>query len=284
MWLVPLSALTLFPSFEFHQLALSPYVADAQPGPTPIPGISAPIRGLELSYRHLSGNDDAETDQLKGMLSGSSETLMARVSIDDEGIIQLDQLRADAMLASLRVRRNLGDMLDLSLIGGHWENSWGVVDRANFRLTAISPSNLTLVGLSNTDQDDDAKLKYYISIGGGIGGEFIARFLGPVGVYGRFVGKATTQNRHRPDAKNTVRNEVSVDPALGLALIGDKGTLLLSGWGDLTTQWETRDADGRTGIDRQYIAWGLRLTGRLDPGGESGLELDSDRDEARDAL
>ena len=272
MWLVPLSALTLFPSVEYHQLSVGPYVADVQPGPTPIPGLSAPIRGLELSYQHLSEDDEAEEDPLQGAFTGSSETLTARVSLSEDGIIQLDQLRADAMLASLRIRRNLGDMLDLSLIGGHWESTWGVIDRASFRLTAISPSNLTLVGLSNTDQDDDAKLKYYISIGTGVGGEFIGRLMGPVGVYGRFVGKATTQNRHRPDAKNTVRNEVSVDPALGLALIGEKGTLVLSGWGDLTTQWETRDADGRSGIDRQYIAWGLRLTGRLDPGGDSESE------------
>ena len=31
----------------------------------------------------------------------------------------------------------------------------------------------------------------------------------------------------------------------------------------MTTQWETRDEDGKSGVDRQYMAWGLRLQGRF---------------------
>ena len=58
---------------------------------------------------------------------------------------------------------------------------------------------------------------------------------------------------------------------------------MLTGWGDMTTQWETRDADGRSGIDRQYMAWGLRLTGRLDSG-DSGLKAVDEAPEIRASL
>ncbi|MFT5686598.1 MAG: hypothetical protein ACI8RZ_007554 [Myxococcota bacterium] len=267
MWLVPLSALTLLPSPEYHQLSVGPYAATVRPGPVPIPDFgTAPIRGMELSYHRLTADTSDKDGILGGQFSGNTETITARIGVDQDGYIQLDQLRADSLLASLRIRRNLGDTLDLSLIGGHWMSTWGLAEGDQYRLRALVPSNLTLVGLSNTDQDNDEKLKYYFSIGSGFGGEFIGRALGPIGVYGRAIVKLTSQNRHRPDQKNSVRNEVWFEPMLGLAYIGTEGSVILSGWGEVTTQWETRDDDGRSGIDRQYIAGGLRLTGRLGVG------------------
>ena len=282
MWLVPLSTLTLFPSSEYHQLSAGPNVAAVQSGAVPIPIFpGAPIQGVELVYQRLSESVDSSDEGIFDQrFTGNTETFTARISVDEQGLVQLDQLRADALLASIRIRRNLGDLFDLSLLGGHWESSWSLVDNGSFRVNALSPSNLTLVGLSNTDQDNDTKLKYYISIGTGIGGEFIGRLLGPIGVYGRAVGKATTQNRHQAEAKNHVRHEVHVEPSLGVAFIGPEGALLLTGWGEMTTQWETRDTDGRSGIDRQYAAWGLRLTGRLN----AGEAIEEEEDIIRAAL
>jgi hypothetical protein len=268
MWLVPLSALSTLPSPEYHQLTIGPYSAAVQPGAVPIPSPgSAPIRGLELSYQRLTEDLPRGHGALDKRFTGNTETFTARVGVDEDGFIQLDQLRADSMLASLRVRRHLGDRLDLSLIGGHWMSTWGVAEGPGYRLRALAPTNLTLVGLSNTDQDDDEKLKYYISIGGGLGGEFIGQMLGPVGVYGRAIGKLSSQNRHRADADNFVRHEAMFEPMFGLAWIGAEGSVILSGWGEVTTQWEPRDDDGQSGIDRQYIAMGLRLSGRLGVGG-----------------
>lgn len=267
MWLVPLSALSSLPSAEHHQLTIGPYVAAVQPGPVPISsGSTAPLRGVEFSYQHLS-EEDSETDtRLGGMFSSNTKTISARIHVNQDGYISTDRLQADSVFASARIRRNLGDHLDLSILGGHSLGTWGIAEGPRYRLQALVPSNLTLLGLSNTDQDDDEKLKYYISIGSGLGGEFIGQVAGPLGVYGRILAKATTQNRHRPDAKNTVRNEVMFEPQLGLSYIGTEGAVILSGWGEVTTQWETRDDDGRAGVDRQYIAGGLRLSGRLGVG------------------
>ncbi|MDG1479008.1 MAG: hypothetical protein P8R54_05420 [Myxococcota bacterium] len=268
MWLVPLSALSMLPSPEHHQLSIGPYVAAVQSGPVPIPDRStASLQGVELSYLRFSEEDSEKGSLLSGRFANNTEAFSARIGIDQAGYIKLDRLQADSMLASVRVRRNLGDRLDLSIIGGHWIGSRRLAEGPRYRLTALVPSNLTLLGLSNTDQDDDEKLKYYISIGSGLGGEFIGQVVGPIGVYGRVLIKSTAQNRHRRDERNTVRNEVMLEPQLGLSYLGTGGTLILSGWGEVTTQWEPRDSDGRSGVDRQYIAGGLRLSGRLGMGG-----------------
>jgi hypothetical protein len=47
-----------------------------------------------------------------------------------------------------------------------------------------------------------------------------------------------------------------------LGYLSESFGILVSGWAELGTQWETRDADGKSGVDRQQLMWGLRLTAR----------------------
>ncbi len=209
---------------------------------------------------------DSAEDAVLGGWSGR-----VRAYASPSGPIQLDQLQLDSRVLSVRVRPQLGDALDLAFLGGSWESSFyaGDTGRAQYRLFA--PNNLTLLGLSNTDQDDDEKFKYYISIGTGGGVDVVARLLGPFGVGLRALGEARTMNRHQGAARNFVRHDVRAEAEVGPSLIFLQSVWSLRGWAELHTQWEPRDAAGRDGVDRQYGAWGLRLSGRFYRGDERAL-------------
>ena len=261
--MIPLStALSLFPSAAHSQLSVGLYGHTVAPHPISL-GTPPPLTGLEVRFHELSEDENLEeVELLSSPFIGTQSGAMLRMYIDPDGILQVDQLHADSVLASVRVRRELGDLFDLALLGGHWETTWTAVDTGRFQLRAITPHNLTLLGFSNTDQDDDSKLKHYISIGSGIGGELIGTLLGPVGIFAQAQGLARTMNRHRADARNYVRHEVCGEAELGVAWTGTRHALMLTGWSELTTQWETRDDDGKSGVDRQQTAWGIRLSGR----------------------
>ena len=186
--------------------------------------------------------------------------LDARVYIDERGVFQVDQLRLESGLASLRVRPLLGDGLDLALLGGSWETTWTYLDLADLQIQVYSPTVLTLLGFSNTDFDDDRMLQHYWAAGIGPGVRVTGRVVGSVGVFGHAEALGRSFNRHQRDAPNQVRHEASAEASLGLGYFGGDSSVLFGGWGEIVTQWETRDADGMSGVDRQYAAFGVKLT------------------------
>jgi hypothetical protein len=186
--------------------------------------------------------------------------LDARFYLDDRGVFQVDQLRLESGLASLRVRPLLGDGLDLALLGGAWDTTWSYIDIADLQVQVYSPTVLTLLGFSNTDFDDDKVLKHYFAAGIGPGVRVTGRVVGPFGVFGHAEALGRSFNRHQADAKNQVRHEASAEGSLGLGYFADESSVLLGGWGEIVTQWETRDRDGMSGVDRQYAAFGVTLT------------------------
>lgn len=269
-----LASLLLFPSFEHHRVYVGPYGHGV--APEAINVLEAPLwqlNGLEVGWRHFQ--EDGLRDSLTADLgelgewtpTGTEHPVSARLFIAPDGTVRVDQLNVSTALFSIHSRPLLGDTLDLSLLGGKWETTVAALDTGRAQLRLVLPSEMTLLGFSNTDFDRDRRLKYYLSIGAGAGGEVLSRVLGPIGLYGRAVGFARTLNRHQGDARNQVRHEVSGDLELGVALVGERQAFWLSGWGELASQWETRDSDGKSGIDRQYGAWGLRLNGRFHPSG-----------------
>lgn len=236
----------------FDQVGVGVYAHETVAGPVTDFSTLVPPTGLEISHRNTGmwTEDAGRNDHL-------------RLYRDPSGAIRVDQLVLDGPAMSVRVRPELGDHFDLGLLGGVWESTWQTYsgDRATAR--AYTPSNLTLLGFSNTDEDTDEKLKYYISIGAGVGGEVAAELIGPVGIVLRAEGFARTRNRHRAGMENTVRHEVDAEIEGGLGLVGLDPGVFVTAWAELNTQWETRDDDGANGLDRQHAAAGARICVRF---------------------
>lgn len=265
-----LSSLLLFPSFEHHRVHVGLYNHQVESPQVRIDTLPVwPANGLEVGWRHFTesdfsfGEEFSLNDDEERSFSGSETPTHARLYLSPEGTVNIDQLSLGTALFGATVRPQLGDVLDLSFLGGKWVSTVAAVDTGRFQLRGLVPSELTLLGFSNTDFDEDRKLKYYISVGSGLGGELIGRIIGPLGVYGRAIGNARTFNRHQGGTENQVRHELHAEAEAGLAILGQRQAFWVSGWGELTSQYETRDEDRKSGVDRQYLAWGLRLNGRF---------------------
>lgn len=266
------SSLFLFPTLEHHRVWVGSYghvTSVQQLNVTDLP--LQRLNGLDIGWRHFEPDEEEtpswwpEDNEDFSLWSGEGSTrpVYARVFVDEQGTVQLDRLHLESGIGGFRIRRELGDMADLGLISGYQELTVAATDTGRFQFRALMPLDLTLLGFSNTDFDDDKRLKYYIAAGGGLGGEILGKVLGPIGVFGRATGFARTMNRHQGDARNQVRHEVVIDAEVGVATIGRRQAFWLSAWGELISQWETRDNGGKDGLDRQYGAWGIRLNGRF---------------------
>ncbi len=254
MDLLATTALTLFPSPDHQELGVGPYAHEV--GEVVLAeGAQLDATGMDIMWRRTK---DSLADH-----TGTGESARIRLSSDPERGVVVDNLSLDSMLLSMRVRPELGDAFDLGLLLGTWEEVWKAGDNGRTQWRVFSPVSLTLLGFSNTDQDDDQRLKHYISAGMGIGGETIARIAGPLGLQTRLDAKGRTTNRHRNGDVNTTRHETALNAELGLSWLRSKQAWVLGGWAEHRTQWEPRDLEGRDGVDRQYFAGGVRLSARF---------------------
>ncbi len=263
--------LAMFPSPDHTEVGVGPYGYDTAPAAMEFQGLPSPGEGLELMGRRIFDTTDPD-------ITGTGENFRLRLYRNQDGLVRLDQLSYDGLLFSVRYRPELGDKLDLSALFGTWEEVWAWdTGRSQYRL--FLPLTLTALGFSNTDQDEDERLKYYAAAGAGVGGEALVRLVGPIGVQLRAEAKAKSTNRHRGGEINTVRHEVRGAAELGLSYLRERQAWILGSWAEQITQWEPRDDDGADGVDRQYFAAGLRLSGRFykdDPYGDvdDGLDLE----------
>ncbi len=251
------------PGGENHvHVGLGPYTHVTDAGAVSLEGVDpTALDGFEItSYTSAEDLSEAlEAQDLEGADLLVGQRIVLRAYMDDTRTLQIDRLQIDGQLGSLRVRPELGDVLDIGLLGGSSIRRLGETGDENTHVELLAPWNLTLLGFSNTDQDEDEKLKHYISIGTGLGADLVARAAGPLGVHLRLLAEARTQNRHRKDAKNYVRHEITGEVEGGPALLTEHAAFSLTGWGEAVTQWETRDDDRRSGVDRQTLSWGVRL-------------------------
>lgn len=196
-------------------------------------------------------------------LDGLGSVSTFRLNVDERGRLAIGELSVNSPAVSVRIRPQLGDHFDLALLGGSWE---GVIDDGSLpggRWELFTPISLTLLGFNNTDQDDDSRLKHYFQAGLGVGGDVLLQAVGPFGVHLRAQGEARTQNRHRKDAPNYVRHEVLAAGEAQLAWLRDGQAWMFGVFSEIDTQWDPRDADGKSGVDRQVYNVGLRLTFRM---------------------
>jgi hypothetical protein len=240
-----------------HELGVG--LLGAAVAPAPLTGVdrAGASPGGEVTWRHENLWAELAPGSAYDQTMGDARV---RITGDPDGVMRLDRLELDMVPLSLRVRPQLGDRFDLSLLGGSIDEIWlqRELPRGFWRM--YSPTTITLLGLSDTDQDDDDKVKAYVQAGLGLGAEVLTGGIGPLGLHLRADGEARSLNRHRGGAlKNHVRHEIVGQIEGGLAWTGPAVGLRLDAWTELITQWETRDADGKSGADRQAWAAGLRL-------------------------
>ncbi len=184
--------------------------------------------------------------------------MQGRIFVDADGAVQLDRLQLDSPVAAARSRPLLGDLFELSLLGGRFDKTWLWTDLGPAQLHLYSPVSLTPLGFSNTDADPDSKFKVFVGLGAGPGVHLATRVAGPWGLSVRAEGMGHSLHRFRVGA-DQVRHELSGHGELGLGWFGPRSSVVVAGWAELISQFETRDAGGRHGADRRYSAGGVRL-------------------------
>lgn len=229
-----------------HTLAAAPVTGLA-------PADLAP--GVDLQMRWVSASIDG--DQRAAI--GSRDRV--RLFRDPAGPIRVDRIEATGVLAQLRVRPDLGDAFELSLGLARAEYAWTLGDAARAAWRVYSPIALLPIGLSNPADDTERRLHYAMQASGGLGGDVLARVVGPVGVHLR--AEAEAGSRRRFSAWSPVRHEVELLAEAGLAIVSTHQVWLVDGWLEHLTLWEPRDTAGRDGVDRQYVAGGVRVSGRF---------------------
>lgn len=272
-------SLTLFPTSDHREIGVGPYGFDQTAGPQLVNGIpSPPVEGLELMQRRVFDTEDALFESNTTPTGQGGRLRMYRAA---NGQIVLDQLVIESLPLNLRIRPDLGDTLDIGLFAGSWDEVWKFGDTGRMQWRVYSPLNVTALGLSKSDMGTD-ELRYYASVGGGVGGEILARIAGPVGVQVRAEGEANARRR-RERANNvhhSTRQELRAEAELGLSLLTEKQAWVLGLWGEHLWQYEPFDAGGRDGVDRTYFATGARISGRFYKDRERQLPvpgLDPDR-------
>lgn len=228
-------ALALLPSLEHRELAVGPYAVDSLATP-----------GLEVLTRHVDDTGNQMDLRMMRMADGS---------------VQLDRFELESMALTVRVRPNLGDQVAIGLCLGSWDQVWLSHNGARAQARLYSPMTLSGVGFSRTT-DDPEVFRYTATAGTGVGGEVLAKVVGPIGV--QLKGDVQASALRRAGAEHyTTRQEVAATAEVGLAVLARRQAWILGAWAEMVTQWEPWDLEGRDGVDREYWAAGARLSGRF---------------------
>lgn len=192
---------------------------------------------------------------------GTGLNQRVRISRDESGRTVFDELSLQARFVGLTIRPAMGDLFDVSILGGRWDQNVFGLSRPWTHLQVFVPAHLVGVGFSDTDADTDTAIRYYAAIGAGIGADWIVRLGGPVGLRLRAEGAADTMHRLRREERDQVRHEVWGRAESDLVLIDAEMPFTFGAWAEVRTQWEPRDTPD--GVDRQVLAGGVRFGLRL---------------------
>ena len=261
------SILSLYPNGDHHHLNVSLYAQDLS---SQAITLQNPQYGVDLRYRRLFSTNDPD-------VSPTGEGASLRFTQGENGGVQLDQLKVESFFFNVNMRPQRGDIFEMGLLLGSWDEVWLYRDSHRVQFQMYSPVNLNLIGLSKNQMDDDNRLKYFISAGAGLGTDLLLRAVGRFGIHTRLEGRVRSINRHLAQAPNSVRHELSGAAELGISWLQDSKAWQIGGWLEHITRWEPRDAEGRDGIDQQYFAGGVQLSARFYKRSSSELEPDLDK-------
>ncbi len=228
--------------------------ARQDPSASPAAFLDAPL-SIDLAARSVSTGP---------WLRGSGVSQRVRLSRDADGRTLIDEASLQARVFGLAIRPAAGDLLELTLFGGRWEQNVYGLARPWTTLAVFVPLRLVPLGFSDTDVDDERALRYFAAAGGGLGADWLVRLAGPIGVHVRAEGGAETLRRLRPDAPDQARHEVWGRGELDLALHNTSGWITIGVYADYRAQW---DALVGSGITRSIGSGGLRVGVRLPQAG-----------------
>lgn len=284
-WLDPnLSAalgLAMFPGLEHRELS-GGFGFSAISAPT---AVFAGLPTVELRLREaragdlplpLRDEDDAEERPPHAFVRETTVRLLR----DDAGRIDLDRVEVGLLGGVwVRSRPNLGEPFELALGVGRREEAWVWRNLEHVQWRLFSPFGLFPIGLSNTDQDDDGRVKGQASALFGLGTEVLWRPAGPLLAHARVTAEGRSARRFANTTTNNVRHEGTLVAEAGLgARTSERNAVLLVAWAEAVAQVDPWDGgDTRLAVDRRWAAGGLRLMWRWYDSGHSAKPADIER-------
>jgi hypothetical protein len=264
----------MFPGLEHRELA-GGFGFSAIPAPTAIaaglPTVELRLRESRLGDLHVPGSEDAKVKH--GFVRESTVRLLR----DAEGRIDLDRLEVGLVSGLwVRSRPNLGEPFALGLGIGRREETWVARNLEHVQARVFSPLGVFPLGLSNTDQDDDGRVKGQASLLFGLGGELLWRPVGAPLFHVRANAEGRTARRFANDTVNNVRHEGLVTAEAGFgARVADETAVLVGVWAEAIAQIDPWDGGAtRLEVDRTWTAGGLRVAVRWYDSGRIGKAAD----------
>lgn len=278
-----LLGLAMYPGLEHRELA-GGFGFSAIESPAAIvdgwPTGELRLREARTGDLPLPLRDEEEKGPPKHPHSFVRETSV-RIARDADGRVDLDRVEIGVVSGIwVRSRPNLGEPFELSFGVGRREENWVWRNLEHVQARLFSPLALFPLGLSNTDQDDDGKVKGQASALFGLGGEVLWRPVGPLLGHLRVSAEGRTARRFANDTTNNVRHEGIAQAEAGLgARIGDRA-LLVAAWAEGIAQVDPYDGgEARYEVDRRWWAGGVRVAWRwydkAKPKGEKPPDLDA---------
>jgi len=244
----------LLPTFAHDSVAFAAYRTATQDGPGVLPGdLEEQSTGFEVYYR--------EVQEGWRPIDNVGHHYRVQLRRDIQGRTQVDRLTLMSRFGGIHIRPETGDMLQLSLIGGDWDQILFTETSRWTQVRLFAPLRLTLLGFSDTDADDDRKLKYFAATGAGFGVDWVARLYQRMGFQLRVEGAGDGMFRHRADQPEQVRLAAGGRGEFGIAVFDPDMVWILGIWGEHRTQWEIEDDP--SGVDRQVLSAGVRVAARL---------------------
>lgn len=222
-----------------------------------VPMTDAPV-GFELRLR-----DNDRFSLLDAKKLPVARTATVRVFTDADGAVRLDRLEVDSLLGSIRLRRDLGYLLEITILGGSFDQVWAHHESRDLRWSVWSPMSGTLVGVHVSAIQGGLVVDMPFSGGSGVGTEVETRLAGPWFLHTR----AEVETRFRtPDMGagdlDVWRAEVGGEAEAGLSLRDGRRTWLLTAWGEARGSWWL-EPDRPPSLPRHYTAAGVRVGVRL---------------------
>jgi hypothetical protein len=246
--------LRLYPTFAHDSVGFGAYRTAVEDGPGVVPDdLENLSTGFELHYR--------EVQEGWRLIDDVGHHYRVQLRRDGEGRTVVDRLTLMSRFGGVHIHPEAGDMLQLSLIGGDWDQMLWSKTTGWTQVRLFAPVRLTLLGFSDTDADDDTKLKYFAAAGAGFGADWAVRVYRRVGFQLRVEGAGDSMFRHRADQPEQVRLSAGGRGEFGFAIFDPDVMWILGAWAEHRTQWEIEDDP--SGVDRQLLTAGIRVAGRL---------------------
>jgi hypothetical protein len=253
-----LASSLVFPSFQVQETGVEGFGTD-----TVQPGANVPFEFTDLAGGFGVHQRSVIVDP-KSMLpiAGSTARVRFRIdeNIDGEQKVFWEDVLVSPGIAFVLARPQMGTVIEFGL--GPYQTEIGVLarDTGLLHLRVFAPVTFNPVALSNTDQDDDKRIKYVFRAGAGAGADLT------LGLGGVFLVGARTQGdyrwTHRAGEESLTHNRGDVewilDAGLGMRT-STRTAIMATFFFQDTWQWTYDSAIDGIGRGNQVIGGRLSI-------------------------